>query len=432
MLKTPLRPGRPRLFESLFRNISGAIKSGFQGTIRPLRTGWTSRDDRYIWERSYDLEIPHLPVREIETLKRGTTFRLIEMVENCPEIATYIDIIKDDCWASADGDDMGFDIAETLNDGSPIDPDVYRILRRLVDEVIGGGKLDLAPERMLAWGDAFVEISVNKRTRQIDNLLFLPTWQMFRIENNIGQLMGFEQRESLHDEFCIKHHPLTICHFRFRRKYLYGRGLFLECLDYWDCLKNLPDDIIKAARAIGINPNIHELPCEYDARQVEAYKEAVEAHRRNEGPITDYYVLQGATIKKLSGSSPDISALLNAARFNINQIALKSRIPPWQIGLSSIGAREISGAPERAYARFINRIRQNVSEGIRHFCNLELALNNIPKERWKYRLTWPQFYVTTYQEQTETNLAESKTSGIEDLDSRFSDRSLASFLEDYR
>ena len=434
MVRSPLaRPGRPRLFESLFKNITGAIKSGFEGTIRPLRVGWTSRDDRYVWERSYDLEIPYLPVREVDGMERGTTIRLIEMVENSPEIANYIDIIKDDCWASADGDDIGFDVSDTLSDGTKIDTQVYKILRRLIDEVIGGGRLELAPERMLAWGDAFVEISINTRKRQIENILFLPTWQMFRIENNIGQLMGFEQRESLHDELAIPFHPLRICHFRFRRKYLYGRGLFLECLDYWDCLKNLPCDIIKAARAIGINPNIHELPCEYDARQVEIYREAVEQHRKNLGPITDYYILQGASIKKLSSSAPDISALLSAANFNINQIALKSRIPPWQIGLPTLGAREISGAPERGYARFVNRVRQNTSEGLRHLCNLELALNGIPRERWHYRLIWPQFYITSYEDKTQIELAESKRKSIEDLDSnQFSDRSINEFLESIR
>ena len=54
-------------------------------------------------------------------------------------------------WSSADGDDQGFTIGDTLDDNTtPIDPEVKLILQRLIDECIGSTILEPSAERTLA------------------------------------------------------------------------------------------------------------------------------------------------------------------------------------------------------------------------------------------------------------------------------------------
>ena len=94
----------------------------------------------------------------------------------------------------------------------------------------------------------------------------------------------------------------------------------------------------------------------------------------------------------------------------------RSRIPPWMLGFPGIGAREISGGPERAYARLINDFRQSLSTGFKQIFNLELALQGYPREKWQYRIIWPRFYVDPFKQQLDPNADESNSQEIQDLD----------------
>lgn len=337
------------------------------------------------------------------------------MYEYCPEVSAAILEISDSVWSSDDGDDQGFTIAKTLDDNeTKIDKQVEKILQRLIAEVIGGITLEPSAERILAYGDAFASIGVNTRKMQIDRLLFLPTWEVFRIEDNSGQLLGFQQRRSLLDNDSLDFHPITIAHWRYRRKTLYGRSLFYESIPDWEHLRAATEDLAAAARAVGTNPNIHIMPeCAQDSEYVTTYKERYE-ERLKQGIVTDFYLMHGADIRKLSTINPDLAALASAVLMWRSRIVMKSRVPPWLMGIPAIGAREIAGEPARAYSRFINRVRMSVSAGIRQLCDLELALAGIPREKWQYRLIWPKIRV--WGDVAELDSGEANTAGIADLD----------------
>jgi len=349
--------GRNNLFERVFRTLFNQAQAEPEGQQRPMANFWHNYSDDFYTNRDYDLEIDEQPVRTPRLAQQ-----LWDIATNCSEAATCIDIINHDAWSSDDGDDIGFDIADTLNDNeTKIAPDIEKILRRLIDEVLVFSGLERIGELMLTTGDGFASLGVNTSKKRIEKILILPTWDMFRIEDNQANLLGFEQRAGLMDHATIKLHPIAVAHWRYRRQTLYGRALFRESLFDWCKLKSL-------------------------------------------------------VVTKVASSNPDISALVEAAEFYLRRIIRRSRVPPWMVGFPSIGAREISGGPERAYARLINHFRQDLSVGLRHILNLELALNGIPKERWQYRLKWPAFYVAPYQEADFRLQSEANSPSINDLD----------------
>jgi hypothetical protein len=413
MMRSPFpTPGRNKTFERLWRFLTAWNRTEIEGQQRP-RSGWRNwtYDDRTQEGRDYDLEIPEIPVRSPSLARQ-----LIELRYYCPEAATAYDSINGDAWTSQDGDDQGFDIADTLNDNTTkVDPKIQELLRRVIKEVLIPSEPKIIGERMLAYGDTFASLGINSKTMQIERILYLPTWELFRLETRQGELLGFEQRALIRDADPIQFHPISVVHWRYRRDTLYGRALFLECLRDWCRVERILDDVAEAAHSIGINPNIHILPCDYDEEQAKEYQQMYES-AKGVKILTDLYMFNGGDIKKLSTVNPDIKALLEAAEFFMTRFVRRSRIPPWMLGFPSIGAREISGGPERAYARLINDFRQCLSTGFKHIFNLELALHGYPREEWNYRIVWPRFYVDPYKQQLDPDLDESNSSEIEDLD----------------
>jgi hypothetical protein len=405
-------PGRNRIFEKIWRFLTVWSRTEIEGQQRP-RSGWRNwtYNDTTQEGRDYDLEIPEIPVRN-----PNLATQLIELRYCCSEAATAYDAINGDAWTSHDGDDQGFDISDTLNDNkTKVDPKIQEILRRVIREVLMPSEPKIVGERLLAYGDSFASLGINSKAMRIERILYLPTWEMFRLESKQGELLGFEQRALLRDPDPIQFHPISIVHWRYRRDNLYGRALFLECLKDWCRIEQILDDIAEASHAVGINPNIHILPCEYDEEQANEYKIMYEG-AKNQKILTDLYMYGGGDIKKLSNSNPDITALLKAAEFFMARFVRRSRIPPWMLGFPGIGAREISGGPERAYARLINDFRQSLSTGFKQIFNLELALQGYPREQWQYRIVWPRFYIDPFKQQLDPDHDESNSQEIEDLD----------------
>ena len=60
--------------------------------------------------RRYDEEYIEIPVRDAARARQLIALR------SQPEVATAIDILVGDIFSSEDGDDLGFSVAETLND----------------------------------------------------------------------------------------------------------------------------------------------------------------------------------------------------------------------------------------------------------------------------------------------------------------------------
>ncbi|MGL5060458.1 MAG: hypothetical protein ACRC62_10805, partial [Microcoleus sp.] len=310
-----------------------------------------------------------------------------------------------DCLSSADGDDQGIIINEEIREGEEVDTEVFSIGMDLIDRLFHYGDLSIILERMLSWGDAFIELGIDINEMAITRLQPLPTFEMFRVEN-YGLLEKFEQRRSWSGENQIDFLPLKITHFRYHRKNLYGRGVFSSSLEDWARLREVTEDLALASREIGVNPTLHKMPLDQNREYLEAYRENHQAQLA-EGAIAHYYLMPGEEIGKVGQMNPDLKPLIDAVLMWRSRIVMASGVPPYLFaGLPTIGAKDISGQPALAYARRINAIRAQATEGIKQIIDIELALKGIAPDRWKYTIGWPKISVSQF-EKPEDNIAES-------------------------
>jgi hypothetical protein len=386
-------PRQLNLFQRLWVQVSGYIASTFQGSQRPLATT-AIRNTATTIGRNYDLEIQELPIRD-----RERASILIQMREYCPEIGTAIAYIKDDCISSEDGDDQGVAITGLIDpDGKelPIDEDVRKAATECIERCFGDDQIELAIDRILSYGDCFANLDINLATKQVNKLLFLPTWELFRVEDR-GNLIRFEQRRWLGQEPAeIEFHPINVVHWRYNTKTLYGKALFDESREDWGKLMDASMDLATAARDVGINAIVHSFPQTVTKESADNY---IRDHEEKiaSGIITNYYAYGGIEVGRIGNNNPDLKALLDNMKSWQVRIAVRSRLPLYLFGLQGNSAKDISGQPALAYSRFINSIRRCVGKGIRQVIDTDLALKGIPRERWQYQISWPRFITTINQ-----------------------------------
>ena len=159
------------------------------------------------------------------------------------------------------------------------------------------------------------------------------------------------------------------------------------------------------------------MPCDAPDGYAQGYKEALEAARMLRGkPIADYYMAFGGDIKKVSSKDPDFTGLLKTLEFYRQRLIMASNTPSWMLAWEMQGGREISQSPALAYSRFINGCRQAFVDGLKHLCNVELALNGISRERWQYRIIWPRSYISPHEQQENPLADELNHPSIDNLD----------------
>jgi hypothetical protein len=406
--------------QNVFKRLFPNSQPSTQGSQRSLSLGL----DGSI-RRRYDLEILENPIREPAKARD-----LIEMMQWCYEARHCLSIACGDAFASSDGDDQGWTVADTLDDNeTKIHPDTYAIAIDLInrresheDSVIGGDKLQKALRWALGYGDCFLELGIEKEgvgrnDYGISKTLYLPTWELFRKENDQGYLEGFEQRRHLSSkdpEYFF--YPPQICHFRYEESFLYGTSIFDQSRESWEKLKEATENLANAARDVGINPNLHVMPPGATAASKEEYRQKHE-QLKLQGTITDFYLYSEQEIKKLSGVNPNLQPLID------NLLEWRYRIIPpgfpvyFFPGLVTTGAREISAEPAKRYSRMRNSWCALLTKGIKQAIDTEIVL----KKGWdwfiengRYRIIWAKWTVGSTGMESEDD--ESDTEGIEDLD----------------
>jgi len=396
--------GRNSFLENIFRWISGSWRtSGVNGSQRPVSRVYNRMD-----RRNYDLEVGEYPIRDYARARM-----LIEMHEWCPEISAGQRIWCCDILSSVDGDDRGFTISKWVDAERtiPVSEDVRKIALEVRDRLFTSNDLECYLSNLLIYGDTFCSVGIaregiSRNDYAISRLLKLPTWEMFRIETDNGALLGFEQRKHLSDnapEYTF--YPPQIIHWRLFRRTLYGRSLWDESKTDWADLKAATDDLAKAARSLGIIPNVHIMPEGADERYISRYREDYESQQAD-GVITDMYMLSGGDIKKLANVNPDLESLSEHVLQKRKRIIMASLIPIWRFaGFEERSNMDIMGQPAMAYARTVNSMRSSLSVGIRQAIDTELILR-LGSDRFrnegKYRIIWPQFAVNLHQTQAIT------------------------------
>lgn len=385
-----------------------------QGEQRPLSLQIATS----LTPRNFDLEIPEYPVRDSQ---RGRM--LIELWQYCPEVAQAIDILVGDVFASRNGRPLGFIIADDLGDateepdpltgqppkGTPVDPQVKDILMQMFERL---NVLDIrrAVERSIIYGDAFLTFGIDSKTMQVSRLLLLPTWEVFRQEDDYGNLLGFEQRRELtslavkqQQQQVISLNPATTLHLRYRQLNLYGRSLFNESLEDWAKLKEAVWDLARAARGVGVNPNVHVMPEGADAEYLKSYRNDYESQQLD-GVVTDIFQLQGGDVHKLANNNPDLKALVENVLMWRARIVMRSRVPMWYFpGLDTARFRDVSGQNQLGYERHIEDIRCLTEQTLRQMCMVELILKGVPPEKRRFRFEWPRIDSNVYNQVMQQN-----------------------------
>lgn len=423
-MRSPLPTiGSPPLFERLWKSLTQFRRTSLTGSQRPI-----ARNLGLSTRRDYDLEIKEYPIRDAVVARE-----LIEMTTWCVEARSVLSYLARDVFSSSDGDNQGFSVADTLDDNlTPVNPEIRDIILDLLrrrnggDYVIGGNFLKKAVRQAVGWGDSFIEISIDREGISpsdycVSNSIYLPPWEVFRVEDDRGQLLGFEQRRRLQDPDPIQFHPLSVVHFRYEQDYLYGQSIFLQSISDWAKLKDATFDLANAMRAVGCNPTLHILPESADESYRIAYKDNYQ-NMLMDGMITDLFLLAGSDVRKISNVNPDLKTLIDNVNFLRSRI-LPPGFPIWLMpGLDTTGAKDISGQPARAYARMRNDICSMVAESVRQIIDIEIVLKkgfDWYVENGKYRLVFPKFLISDSQatQGMPTEDDESNNLGIEDLDS---------------
>jgi hypothetical protein len=365
-----------------------------QATGQQRPTQFEVGSDDTLQGRYFDQEIPYLGAVRDSTRAN----ELHEMRELSSEVGTAINMLCDDALSHYTGD-AGLCINEHVDaDGKvPIDPATKSIVDRFIYQNAPTSEIRLWMDEYLSTGDCFIEIIFDRATTKIQNFLVLPTWEMFRIEDNSGRLIGYQQRRHLSDTG-RELHPLQVIHCRYQRKRLYGRALFEELRPDWAGLKSAEDDWARACREVGLNPLVHYMPPCADDEYRKKYI-AIHKGRMRIGSINHYYLDNESKIENASTLPPSLKELSDRVDKKRRKFFQRARIPPWLAGFESSGAKEIAGLPGESFARHINSIRQVLSDGLGYAIELELALNDITGDRARFRLKYPEIIVNPYAAQ---------------------------------
>lgn len=364
--------------------------------------------------RRYDLEIEEYPIRDPKRAKA-----LIEISEYCYEVRTCLSYAIRDTFASVEGDEKGFWISDYIDPGRTVrvNPDVKAIANNLLsrkqgqDFVIGGERLKKALWDSLARGDSFLELALEKEGIGrndwcISRSLYLPTFEMFRVESDTGELEKFEQRRSIvsaDPDYVFE--PPQIIQISHEKKYLYGRSLFQPSIDgynAWAKAKNAARDLADAARGVGTNTNLHILAPGSTLEQKRVYKEEYR-QLQSEGVVTDLFLFSDHDVRKISNINTDLTPLVEAF-VQWRQLLIPGFFPTYYfhgLDVKASKAKEIAGAPALNYQRARWGWCGLLSKGIRQAIDTEIILAR-GYEWWekeaKYLIQWAEWNIVPQQQ----------------------------------
>lgn len=397
------------------------------GSQRPLEFSVNTND------RNYDLEIGKSCSRAPKLARQ-----LIEIQDGCYEAKESLRFAKLDVFASSDGDDSGFTISETTDDNkTAVNPEILEIADQVIrrkqsfDEyVIGGLKLQQGLESALMNGDSFLSLQIDLKQKEVVRSLYLPPWEIYRMEDDQGYLLGFEQRRSPtylsnnnNAQDSRFFYAPQIVHIRNDRDRLYGVSLWTTSVNQgiWQQYKSSVKNIARAAKDLSINPTVYSLSeSAWGTQQKQQFVDSVRKARNEDAIITDLFEMDGEAIRKLSqGSGGQLKELIDA-HIQLRLKMIPGGFPVWRYpGLQSLGgAREISREPSRAYARMRYGWCQMLSSAIKQVIDTEIILKKgydfylrEVVQGKGYRIIWSKWTIDGMEDDDESDV-----NNIEDLD----------------
>ncbi len=414
--------------ESIYNFIGDVLKINRREDLSLSGSGESIAGFGGISRNKYDLELIEQPVRDSNLAKQ-----LIDLEKNSYIVQHTLWHASRDTFASTDGDDQGFRICNTLKDGeTPVNSEIKAIATDLLNRktfdhyVIGGERLKRGLENGLCYGDAFIELSIEKEgigknDYCVTDSLYLPTWEMFVVSTPQGKILQYEQRRTLTSKDPkYTFYPFKIIHMCYHQYRKYGRSLWAgnETLETWKNLKNAKKALARGALELGYNPIVHKSPTFAETKERNKYIDGHE-QRKAGGILTDLYVPSTMEIAKLANTNPNLKPLVDNVLHQMYSMIPAGYPTYYYPGLSvntNSRAKEISNQPALNYSRIRHDNCAFVAKAAKQAIDLELVLKlgyekfmELMKEGG-YRLEFPSWRVTPQQ----AEVAESEAENLEE------------------
>jgi hypothetical protein len=340
-----------------------------------------------------DDEYPFFPVRNPAMAHK------LHALRDQNEASTAVRALVGDMFASENGDDLGFRISPTNPDGSPVDPKIQEIGDAVIARVFKLHTIWSIAQGFLYDGDAFRSILLNEDLTQVEALVELPTWEMFRIQDSVNRVIRFEQRSDIsRGEARFSIHPAICVHWRLAPEGKYGKSLFrsIVSVDGFESLNKTVAALGQAAMDLGYNPHVHRLPSAWDRQRCDAYRLNHENSKRTPGYIvTDFYVQEPGDVRTVAtGSGSTMVDLVETIQLQRTRIAMCAQVAPWVMGLASEGATDIGGQPALYGGRVIANLRSVFAEGAKQVIRVELACHGIIVKDSDFALVFPKLFTS--------------------------------------
>lgn len=350
------------------------------------------------------LDIPEYPLRPT-LLSNDSSRSLIEMATWSNEFSTCLRLLSQNVFQEETGEIKSW----SLRSNSALDSYTVGLVNDLQyrycgkDEVLGGEILEAAVRQMMAYGDSFMELAIDKDGLggyAISESLYLPTFSIFIEEDEHGRIVAYRQQERLEpsdtDRVWRGSDVARILHFKAPGPGRYGLTPALPQIDVWEDLKDAVADLADAARGSAVLPNLHVMPGDKGGNYKNQYRAEYE-EMRSQGIVTDLFLSHGADVRKLAAATPTLKPLVD----HFVQLRYRMILPGVPVflipglGLEQGASKELGGQPALAYGRLISSIRSYLAKQIVWAIGVEVSLNK-GVDFWKAQrpfveLEWPKF-----------------------------------------
>lgn len=352
-----------------------------------------------------NLELDIIPVRYVNN-DREFTLNLIEMYNFCEELRHSLFFLSRDTFLTSDGTESSWTVAseyEVAGEIVKVHPDVLLIAHELEKRrfgkqlVIGGERLGRAVRESLLFGDAFMELGIEKDglgDYGIVRSQYLPSLSMFACEDEHEAQIYYAQRKSIQpspDDVII---PAVKClQFTHMERGLYGTTI--ANVEGWKRYKKTASNLLTGSEAQALSPWLHVMPEGADQTYVEGYAYSIE-NMRQSGIITDLYLKNGADLRKPEFDSNVLKPLIEHSTLERMGLVVPG-IPNYMFAwlAKDGGQKDLSTTPSLAYARQIAHIRSMLSAQIRWAISLEIVLKKgfdwYLEHGTKFDVSWSPF-----------------------------------------
>lgn len=354
-------------------------------------------------------DLPQMPVRPTMG-DLSLSVELEELLYWSVEMNTSLRLLSQNVFQAKDGRVESWKLRTTNSDGTPLERPPNERVQKIAEDlahrtygkeyVLGGQKLEQAAFSAFGRGDCFMELAIENDglgSFYIEKSNYLPTWSIFSIEDEYGQLYGYRQQSRIDpsegDVLWQGYDVARMLHFKHSPQQRYGFPATFPNIESWRLYKAASMDLEVASR----DSNsfwLHQSPPERGADYINAYRAEFEAQLEN-GIVTHVYLPHGADIKRASEANPNLKALSDyhlQLRFNLVLGSFPVYLIPGLATQSGIG-KELSGAPALAYGRTVAHARSILAQEILYCVGLEYTLNygyeSWCEERRYCEIEWP-------------------------------------------